>query len=429
MMDFSTKPLSEFVRLSSGGTPAKSNSSYWGGTIPWLTPKDMSQFDGSTQDSVTDAAIGNGTRLAPIESLFIVVRGMSLHNEIRVVRPMKPMSFNQDIKAILAKEGVNERFIYYAIQAKVPELLSAVEAAGHGTGRLPTDRLEGLQIPDLLPHEQCAIASTFGALDDKIELNRRMNETLEAMVGAIFKDWFVNFGPTRAKMEGRAPYLASETWDLFPDKLDDEGKPEGWGIFKLDQIADYCKGSVSPSNDPEEVFEHYSIPAFDKGEQPSIDIGQSIKSNKTPVPADVVLLSKLNPEKSRVWIPNPPSGTVQVTSTEFLVYRPKSAVGRGGLYSLFKSDSFKKMLEGMVTGTSKSHQRISPPALLKSDVITGAASLFEEFESVVAPLIERSLSNRSEKMTLDRTRDLLLPRLMSGVIRVTDAQELAEEVI
>ena len=68
----------------------------------------------------------------------------------------------------------------------------------------------------------------LGALDDKIDLNRRMNETLEAMARAIFKDWFVDFGPTRAKMEGRAPYLAPEIWALFPDRLDDEGKPEGW---------------------------------------------------------------------------------------------------------------------------------------------------------------------------------------------------------
>ena len=68
----------------------------------------------------------------------------------------------------------------------------------------------------------------LGALDDKIELNRRMNETLEAMARAIFRDWFVDFGPTHAKMEGRAPYLVPEIWSLFPDRFDDEGRPEGW---------------------------------------------------------------------------------------------------------------------------------------------------------------------------------------------------------
>ena len=85
--------------------------------------------------------------------------------------------------------------------------------------------------------EQVEIGQLLGALDDKIELHRHMNETLEAMARAIFKDWFVDFGPTRAKIEGRAPYLAPEIWALFADGLDDEGKPEGWTIGTLGDIA------------------------------------------------------------------------------------------------------------------------------------------------------------------------------------------------
>ncbi len=88
--------------------------------------------------------------------------------------------------------------------------------------------LSQLRIPAPPVSEQKAIASVLGALDDKIELNRRMNETLEAMARAIFKDWFVDFGPTRAKLEGRLPYLAPDIWSLFPDRLDEEGKPDGW---------------------------------------------------------------------------------------------------------------------------------------------------------------------------------------------------------
>ena len=87
----------------------------------------------------------------------------------------------------------------------------------------------------------------LGALDDKIDLNRRMNETLDAMTRAIFKDWFVDFGPTRAKMEGRAPYLAPEVWALFPDRLDNEGKPEGWTTNRLDQLQSSLNGSLCKS--------------------------------------------------------------------------------------------------------------------------------------------------------------------------------------
>ena len=86
--------------------------------------------------------------------------------------------------------------------------------------------------------EQDEIVSLLGSLDDKIELNRRMNETLESMARAVFKDWFVDFGPTRAKAEGREPYLAPELWELFPDALDDEDKPEGWSFAPLTTIAE-----------------------------------------------------------------------------------------------------------------------------------------------------------------------------------------------
>jgi len=102
---------------------------------------------------------------------------------------------------------------------------------------------------------QEAIADVIGALDDKIELNRQTNETLEALARAIFKDWFVDFGPTRAKAEGRPPYLAPELWDLFPDALDDEDKPMGWKKRKLDDLF-----SVSIGRTPPRKEKHHFLP-------------------------------------------------------------------------------------------------------------------------------------------------------------------------
>ena len=272
---------------------------------------------------------------------------------------------------------------------------------------------------------QGAIAEVLNALDDKIELNRRMNETLEAMARAIFKDWFVDFGPTRAKAEGRPPYLAPDLWSLFPDRLDDQGKPEEWKRLRLDQLAEHCKTSISPLSEPFKLFEHYSLPAFDNGQEPAADMGASIMSNKTLVQEGAVLLSKLNPEISRVWIPSIPGDAPQVASTEFLIFCPIDPAGRGLLYCLFRDAAFKQMLEGTVTGTSKSHQRISPPALLRTEVLCGAPSVFQKFEATVAPILKHLLNNRTESRTLTQTRDLLLPKLMSGEIRVCDAEALA----
>ena len=109
----------------------------------------------------------------------------------------------------------------------------------------------------------------------------------------------------------------------------------------LNEVAEYKRGSVSwpPSKQPRELFEHYSIPAFDKGEQPSIDLGENIKSNKTIVPLGAVLLSKLNPHISRVWIPDSLSHRVQISSTEFLPFTPRPPAGQGLLYCLLSGRS------------------------------------------------------------------------------------------
>jgi type I restriction enzyme S subunit len=105
-----------------------------------------------------------------------------------------------------------------------------------------------LPIPPLA--EQDKIGAILDALDDKIELNRRMNETLEAMARAIFQDWFVAFGPTRAKMDGRPPYLAPDLWALFPDRLDDEGKPEGWVASTIGHEVTVLGGTTPSTKEP-----------------------------------------------------------------------------------------------------------------------------------------------------------------------------------
>ena len=283
------------------------------------------------------------------------------------------------------------------------------------------------------------IIAALGALDDKIELNRRMNETLEAMARAIFKDWFGDFGPTRAKMAmrgedpqkenvARAPYLAPDIWSLFPDRLDDDGKPEGWETFQLQQLANHHTRGVNPLSTPDALFEHFSLPAYDAGRSPARDVGSQIKSNKTTVPTDAILLSKLNPEIERVWLVEAASDRQQICSTEFLAFNPTLRANRSTLFGVFTSLKFREMLRSMVTGTSNSHQRISPPNLLQKNVLTASPPAICLYDKIVAPLLNRVLANRAESRTLAATRDLLLPKLMSGEIRVRDAETLVEAV-
>ena len=327
------------------------------------------------------------------------------------------------------KVELDMRWAYYQL------MTVDINGMDSGSAIPSTSRTDFYGVPVKVPPltEQRSIAHILGTLDDKIELNRRMNQTLEEMTRAIFKDWFIDFGPTRAKMEGREPYLSEEVWNLFPKVLSGDAMarlPQGWRRFMLDELANLHRESLSPSKEPDKVFEHYSIPSFDSGQFPSYETGENIRSNKVIVRAGTVLLSKLNPQVSRVWIPNPLTRHTQVASTEFLQFGPKAGFGQGLLCCLLKSDNFRLLLEGMVTGTSKSHQRVHPKALLNHEVIAGDSATFDGFESLLSPILTRITSNKIEAQSLAGLRDALLPRLVSGSLRVgscdTEFSDLAD---
>ena len=142
------------------------------------------------------------------------------------------------------EESALQSFVRGVIQVELPGLLA--EATGSTFPNLSGQQLAGIPVPNLRKDEQHAIAHILGTLDDKIELNRRMNQTLEEMARAIFQDWFVDFGPVRAKLEGREPYLSHELWDLFPDRLVDSelGEiPDGWEVKAFGELlADVIGG-------------------------------------------------------------------------------------------------------------------------------------------------------------------------------------------
>ena len=287
-----------------------------------------------------------------------------------------------------------------------------------------------LPIPPL--PEQRAIASILGALDDKIDLNRRMNETLEAMARAIFKSWFVDFDPVRAKAEGKQPFgMDADTAALFPDRLVDSEIgpiPEGWEVTTVGELVRHDKTSLKPEDEPETLYLHYSIPAFDSGQNPTLDRGDSIKSSKFIVPEDGVLVSKLNPRIPRVWLPDPPGDHQAICSTELLVLRPHDLQNRMLIYVLFNQSSTRERLTEYAAGTSGSHQRVKPNDILGIQLAFDARTankIADELNSIGGLL----LTNRSESRTLAELRDLLLPKLLSGEIRVKDAEKAVEVAV
>ena len=281
----------------------------------------------------------------------------------------------------------------------------------------------GIQLPPI--SSQRYIAQVLGALDDKIELNRRMNETLEAMARALFKDWFVDFGPTRAKMEGREPYLAPELWDLFPDRVDDEDKPVGWSVVHLTGFAEINPESWSRSNSPEEV-EYVDLANTKWG---TIEAAQRFSWQDAPSRAKHVL----RPGDTIVGMVRPGNGSYAFISdfgltgsTGFAVLRPRQLRYTELLYLGATAPENIQRLANLADGAA--YPAVRPGVVGATEVVFSDDAIVVGFSALVATILGRIESNKRENHTLARTRDLLLPKLMSGEIRLGEAEKAMEAV-
>lgn len=327
---------------------------------------------------------------------------------------------------------VDGLFLYYQLSSRRDEFFR-LGSGGSRTPILKKSLFESLKV--ILPPlpEQRAIAKVLGALDDKIELNREMNRTLEATAQAIFRSWFVDFDPVVAKADGRKPFgLSNELAALFPDRFVESelgAIPEGWRVMSLQDIVELSRNGLKPLDFPKEIFAHYSIPAHDAGKRPILAPGDSIKSSKYLIDESAVLLSKLNPAIERVWLPGCAQGARQICSTEFLVCKPTRFATREHLVSLFHEPGFRSELTGLATGTSNSHQRVRPKDFLQIKTCVPPRDLIELFAKTVEPALVKTVQSRDESENLAALRDLLLPKLLSGEIRVLDTEEEVEEVL
>jgi hypothetical protein len=240
-----------------------------------------------------------------------------------------------------------------------------------------------LPIPPM--KDQRRISEILGALDDKIELNRRLSETLEATAQTLFMSWLL---------------------DSESDSSDQGGS--------LEDAVDLLREPVDPQREPDTVFQHYSLPAYDAGREAISEPGAQIRSSKLAVPRGSVLLSKLNPEIERVWLPDIRPDDRAICSTEFLVLQPRGDVGRGFVYEFLRSAPFRSMLTSLVTGTTGSHQRAKAQAILQVPMRLPGPARAAKFEQVVGPMLDRVAVARRQSRTLVELRDGLLPRLLSG---------------
>ena len=335
----------------------------------------------------------------------------------------RKVALAQRLIALRGKSGVlNNTFLKYLMMSSPVQEQLLARSTGTTVLGIKQSELRMVTL-DFPPYpQQNAIADILGSLDDKIELNRRTNETLEAMAKAIFKSWFVEFDPVHAKSKGRQPDgIDSETAKLFPSSFENSEigwVPKGWKVGTVGDLIALSRDALTPTQFPDEIFDHYSIPAFDDGRLPSAELGDTIKSNKFVVPAVCVLLSKLNPRTPRVWMPDIDGHRRALCSTEFLVSLPKDGISREFLFLLFTSSEFCERFATFVTGTSGSHQRVKPESLLNIEVVLPPDKLIEAFTAVTSPLLAATRVSVEQSRGLAEIRDAVLPRLLSGELTV-----------
>ncbi len=332
-----------------------------------------------------------------------------------------------------AREDIADTgFIYwFLVQERIINQLHTI--AEHSTSAYPSIRpsdIKNLNI-DLPPlPEQRAIAGILGALDDKIALNRRMNGTLEAMARAIFKDWFVDFGPVRAKMEGRAPYLPPEIWKLFPDRFANSeiGEiPEGWEVSPLDDLISVNPLRRLPKGQTAPYLDMANMPA--KGHIPDTISARPFGSGTKFMNGDT-LMARITPcleNGKTAYVDFLQEGEVGWGSTEYIVLRPKSPLPYEFAYCLARSFRFREFAIQNMTGTS-GRQRVQAQALQKFPLACPTEQVAVAFGNLVRPPIARASAASRQSHSLVGILHGLLPKLMSGEVRLRDAEQIVGEI-
>ena len=337
---------------------------------------------------------------------------------------------NQHVFKVIPRTGVSDDFLFFLLKWLKPRFAEIARnkqttGLGHVTIKDLKQMLVG--IPD--SREQERIVRIIGPIQEKIELNREINETLEAMARALFKDWFVDFGPTRAKMEGREPYLAPEIWDLFPDALDDEDKPVGWELSEIGKEVEAVGGATPSTKEPsywEGGENHWATP-------------KDLSKLASPVLLDTdrkITDAAANKISSGLL----PVGTVLLSSRAPIGYlaiaEVPTAVNQGfiamvcekrlpNVFVLFWCYENLNYIKGISGGST--FAEISKRSFRPVPVVVPSEQVLVAYESLIRPLYNRIVANTKESAFLAATRDLLLPKLVSGEIRLAEAEKTSVE--
>lgn len=418
--------LSSIAQLESGHTPSRKHPEYWDGVIPWIGIKDATENHGrtisDTKQHVSELGLENSSaRLLPANTVclsrtasvgFVVVMG-------------RPMATSQDFVNWVCSPSIEPHFLKYVLLAENEALWRFASGTTHQTIYYPEAKAFHVCLPPL--PEQRRIAKILGDLDDKIELNRKMNETLEQMARALFRSWFVDFDPVRAKMEGRTPTgMDAATAALFPDRLVDSELgmiPEGWEVKALGEVVDVvdCLHAKKPDRVEDgklflqlnnirqdgllDLSDCYMISDVDYAKWISrmeAQAGDCVITNVGRVGAVAQI-----PESTRCALGRNMTGIRCKAHFDFPAF----------LVTCMLSDWMKEEI-GRKVDTGTILDALNVKSIPKLRLIVPSADLLAVSEPILSSIRKSMEYQTHQSRTLSTLRDTLLPKLVGGEVRV-----------
>ena len=336
---------------------------------------------------------------------------------------------NQHIFKVHPKDQCLEAYFFYLLKYLNPNFVRiARNKQTTGLGHVTKRDLQNMKVGLPSEDKQRAIAHILGSLDDKIELNRQMNRTLEAMTQAIFKSWFVDFDPVRAKAEGRDPGLPKDIADLFPDSFEDSelGEiPKGWKIQLISSLLHINPRLKLSKGDVAKYVDMKSLPT--SGFSVSAVVEKPFKGG-SKFQRDDVLLARITPclENGKTALVDfLCKDEVAFGSTEFIVLRGKNGVTSQYVYCLARNIAFREHCISSMVGSS-GRQRVQNACFDHFKQPVPRENILQVFAGQTEPLFKNITANSQQIQTLSNLRDTLLPKLISGELHVPDAEKLME---
>lgn len=385
--EWTYRPLGELVSFASGGTPSKKRDDYWGGTIPWISAKTLKTENIDTSDLfITEEGLKAGSKIAPKGSILLLTRGSGLFNGIPIARVEKDVAFNQDIKCLDSYGEVENEFIFYWLLSQKDYLMAKVGVTGIGAGKFDLDFLQKLMIPIPSERERKSIVGLASSISEKIRCNAKVNDNLLWQAQALYKDRFIDLKPFNGKM------------------------PPDWQLGTVSEIIELHDSKRIPLSSREranltKIYPYYGATSVMDYVDRYLFDGIYLLLGEDGTVVDDKGFPILQYVEGKFWVNN-----------HAHIITGKNGFTVETLYLLFSLTNVRSIVTGAV------QPKISQANLNNVSVVIPSKAELSTFNSIVQPIFSQIRNLRAESDRLTSTRDILLPRLMSGEIDAANIQ-------